>query len=236
MPKRRTHEQFAAAVAAGPPPASTYYTADCDWWDAQDEWVAKAPTGMGEHLATRGNPQRRKDWQRITKQHAALLKAEPRFLSSASSSDAVTPAPQPLLPPLPPPSHLGPEWQWDDDWCCYYNVKEAEASNIQEAQMEAQVQQLCDASDFVQVRDWLEDLIVELEPPSYSMYEVNRQRTIVRNEKILLGLSQAALRDASLVDTSRDHLAFLKQECCKAEARVAKSVHDLNRIEQHVCP
>ena len=57
-------------------------------------------------------------------------------------------------------------------------------------------------------------LISELEPvepPVYSAYELERQRTVVCNERLLLELSQAALRDAP-VGTSSTHLAFLEQE------------------------
>ena len=75
MPKRRTPEQLAAATAAGPPPSSTDYPTDETWHDAQDDWVLKEPTSVAESLPARGDKRRRKEWQRITKQHGALMKA-----------------------------------------------------------------------------------------------------------------------------------------------------------------
>ena len=52
------------------------------------------------------------------------------------------------------------------------------------------------------MREWLEEQIDELEaeleppPPSYAPYELQRQRNIVSNHRLLVALAQAALRDA----------------------------------------
>ena len=86
MPKRRTAEQYAAAAAAGPPPSAAEFPQDDAWWDAQDAWIAKDPVGAAETLAPRGEPQRRKDWQRVIKQHAALIKAAPAAATAATAA------------------------------------------------------------------------------------------------------------------------------------------------------
>ena len=78
----------------------------------------------------------------------------------------------------------------------------------------------------------LSELEVELKPPKYSAYELERQRTIVRNRRFLLEMSQAALRDAP-VSSSSAHITFLERECCKEEAAVLESLRELEKIEQH---
>ena len=102
MPKRRAPEQLAAAVAAGEPPP--YATDEQAWHDAQDDWVLKHPTGVAEKLPARGDKRRRSEWQRITKQHAALMKA-----AAATAPSAVPSVPPP--PPPPPPPAAAPAQQ-----------------------------------------------------------------------------------------------------------------------------
>ena len=102
MPKRRAPEQYAAAVAAGDAPNASDF-ADADVWaQEQEAWVAKQPTGVDEELPPRGDPQRRKAWQRITKQHAALMRtaraAAAPVLAAASTTLAV---PTPRAEPQP---------------------------------------------------------------------------------------------------------------------------------------
>ena len=87
MPKRRTAAQFEAAKSSWDPPERAKYGDDNSWWDAQHEWVVKDPVGISEHVAPRGHLQRRKDWQRITKEHAAIL-ADPALQAAYSSAAA----------------------------------------------------------------------------------------------------------------------------------------------------
>ena len=67
-------------------------------------------------------------------------------------------------------------------------------------------------------------------PPSYSAYEVERLRTIVGNNSMLLALSRAALRDAP-VGSSAVHLVHLERECRNAAERLVESEHELERIQ-----
>ena len=101
----------------------------------------------------------------------------------------------------------------------------------QSAGANAEVQQFHDDGE---VRHWLQQQISELESdlcsPSYSVYEIDRLRTIVRNNRQLLDLAQAALRNAP-VNASSTHLAFLQQECDKAQSHVLDSVCELERVE-----
>ena len=89
------------------------------------------------------------------------------------------------------------------------------------------------------VCDWLEQLIDELESelelpaPSYSQYELERQRSIVSNARVLLQLAQAELRNAP-EGSSAVRIAFLESECGKAEARVIESERELEKVEQRV--
>jgi hypothetical protein len=72
------------------------------------------------------------------------------------------------------------------------------------------------------------------EPPSYSQYELDRQRTVVSNARLLLQLAQADMREAP-VGCSAVRVAFLERECSKAEARVRESTErELEKVEQHV--
>ena len=92
-----------------------------------------------------------------------------------------------------------------------------------------------------EVREWLEELIeqvieeTELEPPppSYAPYELQRQRNIVSNNRVLLALAQAALRDAP-AGASSARVAFLESDRHKAEACLQESSRVLLAIEQHV--
>ena len=90
-----------------------------------------------------------------------------------------------------------------------------------------------------EVREWLEEQIDELEaeleppPPSYAPYELQRQRNIVSNHRLLLALAQAALRDAP-AGASSSRLAALESDCRKAEACLQESSRTLVVIEQHV--
>ena len=99
--------------------------------------------------------------------------------------------------------------------------------------MEVEMEWLVDRSNRAEVREWLELLISELahalEPPSCSAYEVERQRTVVGNNRMLLEISQAALRDAPL-GSSTAHVAFLERECRNAEAHLVESEHELERV------
>lgn len=130
--------------------------------------------------------------------------------------------------------HPGHGWEWDSEWCCYYNVAEAASLAEVEARIQADAERHVDRSNQAEVREWLEalisDLECELEPPSYSFYEVERLRTIVGNSRILLALSQAALRDAP-VGSSAVHLAHLERECRNAAERLVESEHELERVE-----
>ena len=109
--------------------------------------------------------------------------------------------------------------------------------NSLEASMEAEMERLMDRSNRAEVREWLEALISELEyelvPPSYSSYEVERQRTVVGNSRMLLALSQAPLRDAP-VGSSTAHLAYLERERHNAEERLAESEFELEQVVLHV--
>ena len=90
-----------------------------------------------------------------------------------------------------------------------------------------------------EVRDWLKQLIDELESeleppaPSYSPYELKRQRTIVSNARMLLQLAQGALRGAG-VGASIARIAFLESECSKAKAHVLECECELENVERHV--
>ena len=130
--------------------------------------------------------------------------------------------------------HPGHGWEWDSEWCCYYNVGEAASLSDVEARIQADAERHVDRTNQAEVREWLEalisDLECELEPPSYSFYEVERLRTIVGNSRILLALSQAALRDAP-VGSSAVHLAHLERECRNAAERLVESEHELERVE-----
>ena len=82
---------------------------------------------------------------------------------------------------------------------------------------------------------WLDDVFGGEPParPSYSVYELKRQRTIVSNARTLMLLAQAALRDAG-VGFSAVRIAFLESERSKAEARVFESERELEKVEQNV--
>ena len=124
-----------------------------------------------------------------------------------------------------------PGWAWDDEWHVWYHVEAAEAFADAERRSNAEVQQY---EDDCEVRHWLQQQISELESdlcsPSYSIYEIDRLRTIVRNNRVLLDLAQAALRDAPL-NSSSVHLAFLQQEYDKAQSHVLDCVSELERVE-----
>ena len=134
-----------------------------------------------ERLAKRRAEQRQSEW-RLDKKAA----------NSATAAAATEPPPLPLPPPppmppppppsppilpskrVPPPSPRPtllnaprPQWAWDDEWHCYYNVVEAEAVNSLEASMEAEMERLMDRSNRAEVREWLEALISELEYMSW---------------------------------------------------------------------
>ena len=68
---------------------------------------------------------------------------------------------------------------------------------------------------FADVRQWLEEriseLAFELEPPSYSAYERDRQHTIVANCRVLLRIAQRKLHSAP-ANCSSAHLAYLVNE------------------------
>ena len=90
------------------------------------------------------------------------------------------------------------------------------------------------------MQEWLEAQIGKLEaelepppPPSYALYELQRQRNIVSNNHMLMALAQTALRDAP-AGASSSRLAFLESERHKAEARLQESSRVLLVIEQHV--
>ena len=108
-----------------------------------------------------------------------------------------------------------------------------------EAHIQADAERHVDRSNQAEVREWLEALISDLEcelgPPSYSFYEVERLRTVVGNSRILLALSQAALRDAP-VGSSAVHLAHLERECRNAAERLLESEHELERVQLYTLP
>ena len=75
--------------------------------------------------------------------------------------------------------------------------------------------------------------IDESELERYSQYELERQRSIVSNARMLTLLAQAELGDAP-VGSSAVRIAFLESECSKAEARVIESERELEKVERHV--
>ena len=90
------------------------------------------------------------------------------------------------------------------------------------------------------MQEWLEAQIGKLEaelepppPPSYALYELQRQRNIVSNNRMLLALAQAALQDAP-AGASTSRLAALESDRLKAEACLQESSRALVVIEQHV--
>ena len=94
------------------------------------------------------------------------------------------------------------------------------------------------------MQEWLEAQIGKLEaelepppPPSYALYELQRQRNIVSNDRVLLALAQAALRDAP-AGASSARLAFLESERHKAEARlqVGSGVDFRKSDSKFACP
>ena len=89
------------------------------------------------------------------------------------------------------------------------------------------------------MKKWLEAQIDKLEaeleppPPSYAPYELQRQRNIVSNDRVLLALAQAALQGAP-AGASISRLAALESDRLKAEACLQESSRALVVIEQHV--
>ena len=123
-------------------------------------------------------------------------------------------------------------WVWDDEWKCYYDQAQVAA----EAHIEAQAQQMVDEHDAAVVQECLDDVISELQPPTYCDYELNRQRTIVSNTRMLLDIARKAESDALACSTSSAHtLSFLRDDVRKAEANVRQSVCRLEYIEQCIC-
>jgi hypothetical protein len=247
MPKRRSDAQYAAALSAGLPPESAKFDDDNEWWDAQDDWLVKDPTGVPEQLSPRGEAQRRKDWQRVTKQHAALFEAATERAANravaeravaeraaaeraAACAEAERAAAKCTEAERAAEEHAAASWAWDNEWQCWYNVEESEQQNHNEARQAAEASQLYDRHVESEVHDWLEDelqqLVYELSPPSYCEYEIDQLRHVVDNSRVLLHLSQAALRQAP-ASSSGAHLAFLEHECCKAELTFAHAVRRL---------
>ena len=99
--------------------------------------------------------------------------------------------------------------------------------------MEVEMERLVDRSNRAEVREWLELLISELahalEPPSCSAYEVERQRTVVGNNRMLLELSQAALRDAPLGSSTVRKSFSRKSDPNDLDFSVRSSVHLIRR-------
>ena len=93
MGKRVRDDEAAAAHAAGDPPRSDDYADDVSWERAQDEWLQRWQPGAA--LPARSDKKRRKEWDKLTKQHA-------RHASKAGAEpDAAAPA---GTPPGPAPS------------------------------------------------------------------------------------------------------------------------------------
>ena len=119
---------------------------------------------------------------------------------------------------------------WDDEWRCYYDLDEAEAEELLNADRRRM-------HDQFEVRDWLEeqlsDLVDGLEQPSesYSAYELKRQRTIVGNRRLLFQLADRALKDAP-ASCSSAHLAHLTDERDKAEKHVSEALRELERTNR----
>lgn len=128
--------------------------------------------------------------------------------------------------------HNSTDLAWDDEWQCWYSLTEADAVHTAELQME---QQLCDLHErriVCVVSEWLNELISDLEPPTYSAYELQRQRNILSNARALLAMAEIALRDAPS-DCSSAHLAYLERECSQAASCVAEAERKLESVEQH---
>ena len=246
MPKRWSFNQLEAAVAAPPPPSSADYATDDDWWAAQDSWIAHNPGLIFFLLPPRGDAKRRKEWQRITKQHKRLLEAaaQPNIMEAAkdraatakaeAEAAAVAEAAEEEATAL---LRAGPAgWLWDDEWQCYFDPQAAEAQETTEAQMQAESNQMKAESDAAEVREWLHDLISELLPPTYSQYELDRQHTIVSNNRILLSMARAALYDAEACSGSSAHckLSHLRDEVRKAKAAVEQSECQLDVIAHNL--
>ena len=199
----------------------------CRWDSTNGGWI---DSNSVAHVVE-PHPKRRAERVAKVEERLRSTEAERLLLQHATVAplQRATAAPRKPLPP--PPAHPGPGWQWDNEYYCYYNVAQAEFEN-------AWIDAANEESQAYDVQEWLVEqinaLISELEPvepPVYSAYELERQRTVVCNERLLLELSQAALRDAP-VGTSSTHLAFLEQECRKAEARVRNAVrHELEIVE-----
>ena len=83
------------------------------------------------------------------------------------------------------------------------------------------------------MKEWLEAQIDKLEaeleppPPSYAPYELQRQRNIMSNHRVLLEIAQADLQRSPGERWRQD-------EFRKAEALLMDSVRLLEFMEQHV--
>ena len=139
MPKRRSDAQYAAALSAGLPPESAKFDDDNEWWDAQDDWLVKDPTGVPEQLSPRGEAQRRTDWQRVTKQHAALFEAAAeraanRAVAERAAAERAAACAEAERAAAKCAEAERAGWAWDNEWQCWYNVEESEQQNDNEAQ------------------------------------------------------------------------------------------------------
>lgn len=89
---------------------------------------------------------------------------------------------------------------------------------------------MCQAAE---VREWLQEqideVVYDLEPPPpvYSQYELQRQRNIMSNHRVLLEIAQADLQRSPGERWRQD-------EFRKAEALLMDSVRLLEFMEQHV--
>ena len=104
---------------------------------------------------------------------------------------------------------------WDDEWQCYYDPLEAEAEN------EADAREALDLS-----RMEAEQIEAELEVREmpYAPYELERQQTIVSNNRFLLGMALAALSDAEACSASSAYkLSYLRDEVGKARGNLDNS-------------
>ena len=54
------------------------------------------------------------------------------------------------------------------------------------------------------------------------------------NNRMLLELSQAALRDSPL-GSSTSHVAFLERQCRNAEAHLVESEHEPEKVLEYIC-
>ena len=89
MPKRLSDAELDAALAAGEPPRSDQHDDDEVWHAEQQRWLSSWQPERAV-LPSPQDRQRRKEWDKLTKQHARALQAAKER--------------QQRPPPLPPPA------------------------------------------------------------------------------------------------------------------------------------